>query len=89
MRHSELDQSFKGQNINFIGQLEAMGRDHKETLQEAAYAEIEEGADPAALARDPPRYLQDKQEAIKKAEANRSDQHLLPEEVFQKGKLKV
>lgn len=41
-----MDQSLKGDNINYIGQLDALGRDKKDDLRNLNYQEIAQGQEP-------------------------------------------
>lgn len=38
-----MDMSMKGENINFIGKVEALGKNHKSDLKRLDYADIIEG----------------------------------------------
>ena len=47
IRFSEMDQSFKGDDINRIGKVESLGVNYKKDLEMRDYADMENGDDGA------------------------------------------
>ena len=43
---SDMDQSMKGEDINFIGQVEALGAERKKELRELNYQDLTDGNAP-------------------------------------------
>ena len=80
INYSDMDQSFKGENIDFIGQIEALGKKKKNDLKERNYADLEGAIDPAQDNKKTNKFFQAKQEERERNERRRKDKHLLPQE---------
>ena len=78
INYSDMDQSFKGENINFIGQVEALGLNKKQELRELNYAEADPGG--GAPEAKKTKFFEAKEKQRKQNEEKRKDKHLLPVE---------
>jgi hypothetical protein len=78
INYSDMDQSFKGENINFIGQIDALGVNKKQELRDLNYAELEPGG--AAPEKPMNKFFAAKEKQRRQNEEKRKDKHLLPVE---------
>lgn len=77
VNYSDMSQDFKGENINFIGQIESLGVKTKNQLKDLDYADLDGGE---GEAKPKNKFLQKQEDDRKKAELMRQDKHLLPQE---------
>ena len=73
-----MDQSLKGEDINYIGQIDALGIDKKNDLRKLDYDDQSK----PGQEKEPNKFFKKQEEERKKAELMREDRHLLPVEKF-------
>lgn len=77
INYSDMDQSLKGENINYIGQLDALGIETKNNLRNLDYDDAQGGGD-----KEKNKFFKKQEEDRIKAEKSRPDKHLLPIDEF-------
>ena len=77
-----MDQNFKGDNINYIGKLDSLGKDHKTQLKQLDYEEepIDTGGEEKVN-----KFIAAQQKKKKLDEQMNPQKHLLPKDIFIKG----
>lgn len=75
---SDVDQNFKGDNINSVGQLASLGKDHKSKLRLLDYDDGEAGD---LGEKEPNKFIEAQQRKKKLDEQMNPEKHLLPKEI--------
>lgn len=77
IQYSDMDQSLKGDNIDYIGKIDALGKNTKEHLKNLNYDDRE-----ADQIEEKPanKFFAAQKEERERNERNRSDKHILPQE---------
>ena len=78
---SDVDQNFKGDNINYIGKLDSLGKEHKSKLKQLDYEDDTNiGGDKKVN-----QFIEAQQKKKKLDEQMNPQKHLLPKDMFENG----